>query len=318
MKTLAAEQRELIDAVVAERDVGNITAAIFEKDVHITDTLRALFEHPLQTKGAELVFCGGTSLSKGFGWTNRMSEDLDFKVCAPAPLSKSARKQVRSEVQERLEELGLLTEPERWRAHDNSRHIVMEWQYEPQYGASTALRPHLQIELRFDDVKRQPVLCPVSTLLGQYLGAEIPDHLDGPASAACQQASETLAEKVMAYLRRSLSPEAERDRSLARHLYDVHAMTTGDPDLLNLASELFPAIAAEEQRSYRKQFSDTATMRRSLETALAVTENQDLLREEYDREVAPLLFSREQADFENILQGFRRAAQHCIATLPHE
>lgn len=318
MKTLAAEQRELIDAVVAERDVGNITAAIFEKDIHITDTLRALFEQPLQTEGAKLVFCGGTSLSKGFGWTNRMSEDLDFKVCAPAPLSKGARRQIRSEVQERLEALGLLTEPERWGIHNNSKQIVMEWQYEPHYAASTALRPHLQIELRFDDAKRQPVVCPVSTLLGQYLGAEIPDHLDGPASAACQQAGETLAEKVMAYLRRSLSPEAERDRSLARHLYDVHAMTTGEPDLLDLASELFPAIAAEEQLSHRKQFADTATMRRSLDTALAATENQDLLREEYEREVAPLLFSREQPRFEDIVSGFQQAARRCIATLPYE
>jgi hypothetical protein len=40
MKSISVEQVELIDAVLAEKDVGGLTAAIFEKDIHLTDASR--------------------------------------------------------------------------------------------------------------------------------------------------------------------------------------------------------------------------------------------------------------------------------------
>jgi hypothetical protein len=42
MKTITPEQIELIDAVLAEVNVGLLTASILEKDVHVTDALQAL------------------------------------------------------------------------------------------------------------------------------------------------------------------------------------------------------------------------------------------------------------------------------------
>lgn len=310
MKTLAAEQCELIDAVVAERDVGNITAAIFEKDAHITDALRALFERPLQTKGAELIFCGATSLSKGFGWTHRMSEDLDLKVCSPTELSRGARKQVRVEVQALLESIGLATEPTKWKKHDDSRQVVMEWRYQSHYDSATALRPHLQVELRFENIRRQPTACPVRTLLSAQIEAEALMASPGEtASVACQHAGETLAEKVMAYLRRSLTPVSERERSLARHLHDVHAIMVENPEALDVAASLFPDIAAQEQRTYSRQLGNAASLRPTLESALAMTADQEVLRAEYERDVTPLLSSRDQTRFDDILAGYQRAAQ---------
>lgn len=62
MKTITTDQRELIDALLAEQDVGGISAAILEKDIHVTDALRAL--SAIAHEHVRLVFCGGTSLSK--------------------------------------------------------------------------------------------------------------------------------------------------------------------------------------------------------------------------------------------------------------
>ena len=61
MKIITPEQVELIDAVLAEVDVGLLTASILEKDVHVTDALQALMG--MQFPGVRLVFCGGTSRS---------------------------------------------------------------------------------------------------------------------------------------------------------------------------------------------------------------------------------------------------------------
>lgn len=54
MKTISSEQKELIDALVAQGLAGNLSAAVLEKDVHVTDALRALatLRHPNVRWGA--------------------------------------------------------------------------------------------------------------------------------------------------------------------------------------------------------------------------------------------------------------------------
>ena len=50
MRALPDDRRELIDALVAEADVGDVTAGLLEKDEHLTAALQAVFqlrfEHP--------------------------------------------------------------------------------------------------------------------------------------------------------------------------------------------------------------------------------------------------------------------------------
>lgn len=43
MRTLSPERLELIDALVAEANIGDITAGLLEKDEHLTAALRAVF-----------------------------------------------------------------------------------------------------------------------------------------------------------------------------------------------------------------------------------------------------------------------------------
>tara|TARA_R110001599_G_scaffold127379_8_gene300743 strand:+ start:7945 stop:8484 length:540 start_codon:yes stop_codon:yes gene_type:complete len=169
MKTISAEQAEIIDAVVAERDVGGLTAAIFEKDIHVTDSLVALFEAPLEND-VELIFCGGTSLSKGHGVITRMSEDIDIKVELPAGLSaarqRTAMKAARETVIERLQSLDLAPADRNWITKaDESRQVTLRWQYRAHYRQVNALRPELQIELRQSSPKHPVQICRLSTLL---------------------------------------------------------------------------------------------------------------------------------------------------------
>ena len=43
MRTLSAERIELIDALVAEANIGDITAGLLEKDEHLTAALQVVF-----------------------------------------------------------------------------------------------------------------------------------------------------------------------------------------------------------------------------------------------------------------------------------
>lgn len=61
MREITGLQCNLVDAVVAENAAGGLTEAILEKDIHVTETLHALFS--IQHEHVQFVFCGGTSLA---------------------------------------------------------------------------------------------------------------------------------------------------------------------------------------------------------------------------------------------------------------
>ena len=69
------ERADVIREVAARR---NISAVLVEKDLWVSWTLAVLFAHP-QFRD-QLVFKGGTSLSKVFGVIDRFSEDIDLSV----------------------------------------------------------------------------------------------------------------------------------------------------------------------------------------------------------------------------------------------
>jgi hypothetical protein len=68
--------RELRDAAVAASGNTEVSARIYEKDFYVTAALRAV----IAAHGAEMVFKGGTSLSKAYGLIDRFSEDIDLLV----------------------------------------------------------------------------------------------------------------------------------------------------------------------------------------------------------------------------------------------
>lgn len=70
-----ADQAVIIREVAARR---GLLAVMVEKDFWVSWTLAVLFAHP--EFGEQLVFKGGTSLSKVFGVIERFSEDIDLSV----------------------------------------------------------------------------------------------------------------------------------------------------------------------------------------------------------------------------------------------
>ncbi|MFN2493163.1 MAG: nucleotidyl transferase AbiEii/AbiGii toxin family protein [Pyrinomonadaceae bacterium] len=71
----AEDQATIIREVAAQR---GISAVMVEKDFWVSWTLAVLFAHPEFAE--QLVFKGGTSLSKVFGVIERFSEDIDLSV----------------------------------------------------------------------------------------------------------------------------------------------------------------------------------------------------------------------------------------------
>lgn len=102
-KRSAPEQALIIRETAARR---GLLAVMVEKDFWVSWTLAVLFTHP--EFGGQLVFKGGTSLSKVFGVIERFSEDIDLSV-SPAFLGISEefveKAESRNKRTERMKEL---------------------------------------------------------------------------------------------------------------------------------------------------------------------------------------------------------------------
>ena len=104
----ASDQALIIREAAARR---GLLPVMVEKDFWVSWTLAVLFAHP--ELGRQLVFKGGTSLSKVFGVIERFSEDIDLSV-SPAFLgiseesveqaaSRNQRTERMHELEERLD-----------------------------------------------------------------------------------------------------------------------------------------------------------------------------------------------------------------------
>lgn len=318
MKTITGAQSELIQAVLAERDVGELTAGILEKDIHVTDALEALFTAELP--GVHLIFCGGTSLSKGYDLIKRMSEDVDLKIeLAPyAGQSKtkdSARfKEIASTIAALLSGLGFDEVPEQRKVVDGYRQVETGWRFGRQFEWSHAIRPELKVEFKAGKPSLPTARLPLGYLVDALAGTPRPRF-----QAECLAYAETLSDKVMAFIRRyaqSQQGAAAWDDTLLRHVHDVHCILAQHPDAAAEAAAIFgPLLEAESQR-YRGQFPAFADdPKQTLRASLAAIEQDQNLKTQYNQKLISLLYGRDKPSFEQALASFKSAAQQLMSSI---
>ncbi len=129
------ERNELFTLTAQQRGIGSI--AIIEKDFWVCWTLKQLFEHPELSK--QLIFKGGTSLSKAYGLISRFSEDVDLVLDwrevnqDQDPMAERSKRQ-QSKINESLNEQAITYIAE----------TMMPWLHE-------ALGSHCELEIKADE-----------------------------------------------------------------------------------------------------------------------------------------------------------------------
>ena len=320
MKLLTNDRAELIEALVAESSLGGITTSLLEKDEHLTDALRAIFA--LKFEYVDLVFCGGTSLSKAHSLIERMSEDADLKVVlteAGKLLSRSALKrylgdEVRKNVAEALSKIGLVEDEDKAMTLNEYRYMHSQWSYQRRYPISTGLRPNLQLELTL----RAPMLdiasVPIYALADRLAGKD-----GAPFEVKTISVAETLAEKVLSFLRRFAQHRSGQmrgtwDTALVRHIYDVHCIVTHDSDLIELAVTAFKELVNGDVTEFGKQQPDFAEKPLEvLEKALAQVEKDEQSRSEYEKNLLPLVYGDFKPHFDEAFSSFKNIALQLLA-----
>ena len=256
MKTITAREHDLI-LDVRNEGLTSLPPGIFEKDLLITEVLRSVVA--VDSDGIQLVFCGGTCLSKAHGLIERMSEDIDFKLVLPQGLSRSARSRLLSQFKKHLAavlvDAGFAVPAEQIIALDENSYVSLNLHYESRFAPVASLRSEIKLELN----ARPPVLptapLPIASMLDVLIQAPRTDlHVE------CIGVEETLAEKVLSFLRRTAEARAGRNRAdyddrLVRHLYDVRAIAQGRVGLA-LPHEHFAAMVTADAVQYRNQYPE--------------------------------------------------------------
>lgn len=319
MRVLAKDRADLIEALDAEANLGKVTAALLEKDEHLTDALRAVFA--LKFECVKLVFCGGTSLSKAHGLIERMSEDADVKiVLTDAGLRLSRTKlrrylgeEVRVRIANALSDIGLVEEVGKAVTFNEHRYWHSQWMYQRHYPGVAGLRPNLQLELTL----RAPTL-PCEQISIRALADRMAGWPGAPFEVPTISVAETQAEKVLSFLRRFAQHRSGQmpgawDTALVRHIYDVHCIFARYPELMEVSAGAFIALVQGDVTEFGRQQADFANNPFGvLERALAKVGEDEQSRVEYEENLLPLVYGNFKPHFDEAFASFRHVASRFL------
>lgn len=173
-----------------------------------------------------LIFGGGTALGRAHRLIYRMSEDIDLKIVGERDPNRSELREIRDLLTQALLEAGFMFDPEN-REHRNSanasRYTVYNIPYDPINRGDGVLRPEIKVETAVWPLRQPAIRLPVSSFVAEAY-QNPPELMDVP----CVTIAQTAAEKFVALTRRAAAettlPVSERDRTLLRHVYDLHAI----------------------------------------------------------------------------------------------
>ncbi len=196
---------------------------MLEKDWHVTQVLAFLsrLDHP----GFEIVFSGGTALSKAHRLIQRFSEDIDFRVIAAGDSpSRNVLSGFKNAVVDALRHAGFNIGEEAVRARDANRFFAVDIDYATHFTPTDGLRPHIQVEVTVHSPQLPVVYLPVQSFLAELM--QKPPEVE---RIACMMPVENAADKLSALAWRI--PDRVRgdqydDPAIVRHIHDLAALET--------------------------------------------------------------------------------------------
>lgn len=323
MKRINDTQRLQVLDVINELELG-ISEFALEKDFMVTDALAAIAS--INNPDFDLIFCGGTCLSKAYGLLERVSEDVDIKASPKASgvLSKSkirsSMSKLKADLELALNDAGFKSEFISRDAQDNNNFIEFDIQYSTHFEVSPGMRANLKLEVSYSPL-RAPKQDKAITLLFDSLA----DMNTGPSfMVPCVDLSEALAEKLITFPRRlalSMAKDDERlDTALVRHLYDVYQITQKNPSILsdNLSnlSDLVNQVIQKDAEDFSSQHSAFVTDPLSeIHKAMEYAKSDAKTKDTYDQFIRVMVYDKNAPSFEDAFSAFYRTLKLALPNL---
>lgn len=208
------------------RDMG-ILEFYIEKDYWVTYILKRLSESSFKN---EVVFKGGTSLSKGYNAINRFSEDIDLQLTNPS-LSDNQKKKLLKKIEEEITK-GMVYLPKHPREskRGNIRKTIYQYPIEINEKNRGQVSDVIVLEINSLSTPEPTETLEIESYLAKYLKKIEKEEfisifgLEG-FKIEVLSVKRTFIEKIFAILDYTFeeNPEGELGNKI-RHLYDIHKL----------------------------------------------------------------------------------------------
>jgi predicted nucleotidyltransferase component of viral defense system len=315
-KCISDELAEAIQDFAAEYQT--LESYVLEKDIFVVEAIRSILS--TQEDTFQLVFCGGTCLSKAYNLLERMSEDVDFKIVVKKGLTKSALRRELSHYLKRIESQliqsfgdGNISKE----SGNNNRYTEFKVTYASLFPEVDSLRPELKIELTYAEINHPTQFLRFGTLFNQLL---LKHRLSLPfpveeIEIECISLNQALVEKLVSFPRRlamklsktdvNLSSE---DNELIRHLYDVHQILAKHPELIENIDELsilLMKVIEKDAEDFKNQYQRfLIDPEGEMLNALSYAKQNEDLRAQYEKFVQDMIYANTIPTFGDALQVF--------------
>lgn len=285
--------KELFEQIVLRTsDALGIEAGIVEKDYFVTVFLKQLVaQYP------NIIFKGGTSLSKCYKLINRFSEDIDLNVLGETKPSESQRRKLRDAVVGAIDTLNfsLSNSDDIYSRRDFNKYVI---DYPTVFTASH-LKPKLVVETAVFFRAYPTIKMEAGSYIYDYLSQNsfesiIEQYNLQPFELNVQTAERTFVDKLFAigdyYLSRNVTEHS-------RHIYDVYKLLTV-VEINDTLKEL-----AEEVREERKPHKTCLSAQDDIDMNALIHEivEMNAFKDDYEEITTSLLF--ETVDYETVIES---------------
>lgn len=214
---LHKDDKELLrDIIVTVSERTGVDESIVEKDYYVTMILKELVQ-----RNPNVVFKGGTSLSKAYHVIERFSEDID--ITFEEHLGEARRKKIKYQLLKPIsEELDLIIE--NWQLIESDKdYNHYDFIYDSVCSEDKrGLRPYVKLETALMSYSYPTEEKEITNIIFECLAAEEPEILNEyglePFPMKTQAISRTIIDKIFAVCDYYMTGKATRN---SRHLYDI-------------------------------------------------------------------------------------------------
>lgn len=274
--------RETFEQIILKvSEETGIESGIIEKDYYVTLFLKRIVE--LQPN---IIFKGGTSLSKCYKVINRFSEDIDLNIDTEGHPTEGQRRKLKENIISVINEFGFtLDNADNVKSRRNYNRYIMNY---PTVFSSTFLKEHLIIETAVY-IKAYPCeKLQATSIIYNYLNNNGYENLISqyglePFEINVQSASRTLVDKLFALGDYYLSDAVEEH---SRHIYDIYKLADIVPvndDLRRLIREVLKERTPHKQCHSAKDDID-------MDALLQEIIDKDIYKRDYEDITSKMLF----------------------------
>lgn len=288
-------EKELFEQIILHTSESmEIEAGIVEKDYFVT-----LFLKKIVSKQPDIIFKGGTSLSKCYKLIKRFSEDIDLSIeCVNKP-TEGQRKHLKSNVISIIDEFNFdLTNVDDIKSRRDFNRYIIDY---PSVFSSDYLKQQLIVETAVFIRSYPSKVMNASSFIYEYLYDNgyhdiiIQYDLD-PFTLNVQSAERTLIDKLYALCDYYLSDKVVEH---SRHIYDIYKLL----DVVDINDEL--RQLAIEVKEERKKHKTCLSAQDDINVNSLVQEiiDKDVYKSDYESITSSLLF--EEIEYRTVVNALQ-------------